>query len=53
MKRIALLIVFGLLLFAVPSASSQTGTLCTAGASSIAVGEPPVTIWYPPGCIHA
>jgi hypothetical protein len=25
---------------------------CTSGASSIMLGEPPVTTWYPPGCVH-
>jgi hypothetical protein len=52
MKRIALLIVLGLLLFgAVPSASTQT-VFCTSGASSITLDTSPVTTWSPPGCSH-
>ena len=52
MKRIALITALGLTLFAVPSASPQTGLPCTSGASSIAMNGSPVTTWYPPGCIH-
>jgi hypothetical protein len=50
--RIALLTVIGVLMFGVPSGSTQSGPPCTAGASSVVVGQEPVTTWYPPGCIH-
>jgi hypothetical protein len=49
------LVAVGLLLCAVPAASTHTGQPaqpCTSGASSIMLGEPPVTTWYPPGCVH-
>jgi hypothetical protein len=53
--KLVLLVAVGLLLSAVPSASTHTGQLgvpCTSGASSITLGGPAVTTWYPPGCIH-
>ncbi|HEY7691331.1 MAG TPA: hypothetical protein VH816_03225 [Gaiellaceae bacterium] len=52
--KLALLAIVGLLVFSVPSGSSSTrsGPVCTSGASSVVVGEPAVTEWYPPGCVH-
>jgi hypothetical protein len=53
--KLAVLAVIGLLLCSVPAASTQTGQPappCTGGASSISLGEPPVTTWYPAGCAH-
>lgn len=50
--KIALLVAVGVLLCAVPSASTQTGQPCTSAASSVVMGEAPVTTWYPPGCVH-
>jgi hypothetical protein len=53
--KITVLVAIGLLVCAVPSASTHTrqaGQPCTSGASSITMGEQPVTIWYPPGCVH-
>jgi hypothetical protein len=52
MVKIALLTVVLLLVLAVPSASTQTGPPCTSATSSVVLGEPPVTIWYPQGCVH-
>jgi hypothetical protein len=54
--KIAILVCTGLLLCAVPSASTHTGQpqqTCTSASSSITIGDPPVTIWYPPGCAHS
>jgi hypothetical protein len=53
--KLALLAAVGMLVCAVPAASThagQPGQTCTSGASSITSGESPVTTWYPPGCIH-
>ncbi|HZO62302.1 MAG TPA: hypothetical protein VFB35_04915 [Gaiellaceae bacterium] len=53
--KVALLVAIGLLLCGVPAGSPRTGQApqpCTRGASSIILGEPPVTTWYPPGCVH-
>jgi hypothetical protein len=53
--KVALLVAIGTLVCAVPAASihtGQPGQPCTNGTSSITFGEPPVTTWYPPGCIH-
>jgi hypothetical protein len=53
--KVALLVVVGLLVCAVPAASTHTGQPgqpCTSASSSIRMGEPPVTIWYPVGCVH-
>jgi hypothetical protein len=52
--KLALLAIVGLLVFSVPSGSGSTrsGPVCTGAASSIVVGEPAVTTWYPPGCVH-
>ena len=35
-----------------PSHSAPPIPACTSGTSSVAYGEEPVTIWYPPGCAH-
>jgi len=52
--QLALLAAVGLLVCVVPAASTHTGQAqpCTSGVSSITLGEPPVTTWYPPGCVH-
>jgi hypothetical protein len=53
--KLALFVAIGVLLCAVPSAATHTGQSgqpCTSAASSITMNEPPVTIWYPLGCVH-
>jgi hypothetical protein len=53
--KLAVLGAIGTLVCAVPAASTHTtqpGQPCTSGTSSITLGEPPITTWYPPGCIH-
>jgi hypothetical protein len=52
--QLALFAAVGVLVCAVPAASTHTGQgqPCTSGVSSIRLGEPPVTTWYPPGCVH-
>ncbi len=53
--KLALLVAIGVLLCAVPSAATHTGQSgppCTGATSSITMDEPPVTIWYPLGCVH-
>ena len=57
MLRLTIAIILVFLVCAVPSGSTQTsrsqnGPICTAGVSSVVVGEQSVTTWYPVGCIH-
>jgi uncharacterized lipoprotein YajG len=52
MVKLVLLTLVVLLACAVPSASTQNGPPCTSATSSVAYGELPTTIWYPPGCVH-
>lgn len=35
-----------------PSHSAPPIPACTSATSSVAYGEEPVTIWYPPDCAH-
>jgi hypothetical protein len=53
--KLGLLVSVGVLVCAVTPASTSTGQFgvaCTGGASSISLDGPPVTTWYPPGCVH-
>jgi hypothetical protein len=57
MLRLTVIAFLVLLVCAVPSGStqparSQNAPRCTAGASSVVLGEDPVTTSYPLGCVH-
>jgi hypothetical protein len=51
--KLLILIVVGVLVCEVPSASTHTGPPCTSAVSSVVMGQEPVISWYPPGCIHS